>query len=161
MSSRTAEVVLRGAVAEDAAALSELEEALFDTDAWSRATVLACLAAPGRDTLVVEVDARVVGYAVVGVAGEVADLERLAVAPEHRRCGLATALLRAAATRAAGDGAQRLLLEVSAANTAARALYAERGLQELDRRRRYYRDGSDAVVLVLPLVPCAQEADRD
>jgi ribosomal-protein-alanine N-acetyltransferase len=34
-------------------------------------------------------------------------------------------------------------------NHAARALYAATGFVELARRRRYYRDGSDAVVLEL------------
>ena len=32
------------------------------------------------------------------------------------------------------------------------AFYAEQGFVEIDRRRRYYRDGATAVVLRLPLV---------
>ena len=40
-----------------------------------------------------------------------------------------------------------MLLEVSAGNAGARAFYAAEGFVEIDRRRRYYRDGSDAVVM--------------
>jgi ribosomal protein S18 acetylase RimI-like enzyme len=40
-----------------------------------------------------------------------------------------------------------MLLEVSAANTGALAFYAASGFVEIDRRPRYYRDGTDAVVL--------------
>ena len=40
-----------------------------------------------------------------------------------------------------------MLLEVSAANGSAIAFYTAEGFAEIDRRRRYYRDGSDALVL--------------
>jgi ribosomal-protein-alanine N-acetyltransferase len=51
-----------------------------------------------------------------------------------------------------------VLLEVSETNAGARAFYAAHGAVELDRRRRYYRDGSDALVLQLPLD--TEEPDR-
>ena len=44
-------------------------------------------------------------------------------------------------------GADRLLLEVREDNTGALAFYAARGFVEVDRRARYYRDGTTAVVL--------------
>ena len=37
-------------------------------------------------------------------------------------------------------------------NADALAFYADRGFVEIDRRPRYYRDGTTAVVLRLPLV---------
>ncbi len=46
-----------------------------------------------------------------------------------------------------------MLLEVSARNGGALAFYAAAGFTEIDRRHRYYRDGSDAVVMRLPLGP--------
>ena len=45
-----------------------------------------------------------------------------------------------------------MLLEVRADNRGALAFYAEHGFVEIDRRLRYYRDGTDAVVMRLPLV---------
>jgi len=66
-----------------------------------------------------------------------------------RRRGLGTALLRGVAAGAAGRGAQRVFLEVSERNAAARALYAAAGFEPVARRRSYYPDGADALVLRL------------
>jgi ribosomal-protein-alanine N-acetyltransferase len=48
-------------------------------------------------------------------------------------------------------GAACLFLEVSEVNAPARALYARAGAEEVGRRRRYYSDGSDALVLRITL----------
>jgi len=48
-------------------------------------------------------------------------------------------------------GATALFLEVATANVAAQSLYREAGLTEVARRRRYYPDGSDAIVLRMNL----------
>jgi ribosomal protein S18 acetylase RimI-like enzyme len=53
----------------------------------------------------------------------------MAVASEIRRCGLGTALLRAAEQQAARWGARHVVLHVHESNTAAAALYAARGLR--------------------------------
>jgi ribosomal-protein-alanine N-acetyltransferase len=48
-----------------------------------------------------------------------------------------------------------MFLEVATNNWAARALYSAAGYAEVGRRRRYYPDGSDALVLRAPLSPAA------
>ena len=53
--------------------------------------------------------------------------------------------------RAAAGHADRLLLEVRETNADALAFYAAGGFVEVDRRPRYYRDGSTAIVLRRPL----------
>ncbi|WP_198376957.1 GNAT family N-acetyltransferase, partial [Roseomonas rubea] len=73
------------------------------------------------------------------------------VRPGARRAGLGRALMRALAAEAARRGAAELFLEVSEANGSARALYTGLGAAETGRRRRYYPDGSDALVLRLDL----------
>jgi ribosomal-protein-alanine N-acetyltransferase len=54
---------------------------------------------------------------------------------------------------AAARGAQEIFLEVAESNAAARALYAKARAQEVGRRRRYYADGADALVLRLVVGP--------
>ena len=152
MRTRVPAVALRALGTTDVAAVTSWEAELFGADAWS-ATAVAGLLTSERHTFVADLDGRVVGYAVLALAGDVADLERIAVGPAHRRSGVATALLDAARTRALQAGVGRLLLEVSEANTGARAFYGAAAAQEIDRRRRYYRDGSDALVLELPPPP--------
>jgi ribosomal protein S18 acetylase RimI-like enzyme len=86
----------------------------------------------------------VVGYVVTAAAGDVVDLQRVAVRPDFRRLGVARRLLTTALEQ---TGAGRMLLEVAAGNAAALAFYAAEGFTEIDRRPGYYRDGSDAVVM--------------
>ena len=131
MSTAPARAVLREASRSDVPALLGLERALFGAEAWPVTVVSEALAGPGRMAVVAEAD------------GE--------VTASRRRSGLATALLREVRERVRAGGAERLLLEVGEGNAGARAFYAAHGSVELDRRRRYYRDGSDALVLELPL----------
>jgi ribosomal-protein-alanine N-acetyltransferase len=54
---------------------------------------------------------------------------------------------REALAAARARGAAAMFLEVAAGNTPALALYAREGFAEVGRRRRYYADGADALVL--------------
>ena len=136
----------------DAAPIAELEALLFGIDAWPLDAVAGELAAADRSAFVAEDADAVCGYAVTMRAGDTVDLQRIGVHPSWQRRGVARTLLGCGLDRARADGAERMLLEVSAGNRAALSFYAEAGFVEIDRRRRYYRDGSDAVVLRLPLL---------
>jgi len=140
-------VILRAATVDDAGGVALLERQLFAGEAWPLSSVVAEIASAGRIVLVAVVDGEVVGYSVGMVAGEVVDLLRIGVAPSAQRRGLARSLLAALVDRATSAGAQRMLLEVSEENRPALALYAAEGFTEVDRRPRYYRDGSTALVL--------------
>jgi len=139
--------MIRPARAEDAGTLARLEVDVFGADAWSRGQVEGELAGATRHVLVAESDGDVIGYAAIALAGDVADLTRIVVAASHRREGVASALLAALHDAAARAGAGRMLLEVAESNMDARALYAAHGYTEISRRRDYYADGDDALVL--------------
>jgi ribosomal protein S18 acetylase RimI-like enzyme len=109
--------------------------------------VVAELTGEDRFAVVAVAGEELIGYAVTMRTGDVVDLQRIGVHPSHRRAGIARALLKAAVERAAAEEAQGMLLEVSAGNGSAIAFYTAEGFAEIDRRRRYYRDGSDALVL--------------
>ncbi|MBE7212145.1 MAG: GNAT family N-acetyltransferase [Gluconacetobacter diazotrophicus] len=91
------------------------------------------------------------GLALWRVAADEAELLTLAVRPDARRRGFGATLLRDAATEAARTGAERMLLEVAANNATAAALYRGAGFREICWRRRYYPDGTDAVVMAAAL----------
>jgi ribosomal-protein-alanine N-acetyltransferase len=107
------------------------------------------LATPMHVVVVAEQDGAVVGYGCISVAGDVADLLRIAVTPEARRSGIASGLLSALTDRAVG--AERMLLEVASANRGARDFYAAHGYAEISRRQRYYATGEDAIVMARQL----------
>ena len=74
---------------------------------------------------------RPAGCGFVAVAGEVAMIHALEVAPFARRKGVGVAITRTAARWALGVGATRLTLAVTRANLPARALYARLGTEEV------------------------------
>ncbi|MEZ4485293.1 MAG: ribosomal protein S18-alanine N-acetyltransferase [Syntrophotaleaceae bacterium] len=80
------------------------------------------------------------------VCGEVSILN-VATAPHMRRRGVARALLSQALERNQLAGLERALLEVRPSNQGAIALYASFGFRQIDRRRSYYSDGEDALVM--------------
>lgn len=140
---------LRPARTADVDRVAALEADIFGLDAWTPSQIGEELSAPGRAMLVATGahDAEVIGYAVLGVTDEVADLLRIAVAHRVRRSGVAAALLAHLIRAAAAAGAERMLLEVSVANTAAIGFYGHVGFAQIHRRVSYYRDGTDALVL--------------
>jgi ribosomal-protein-alanine N-acetyltransferase len=71
----------------------------------------------------------------------------VAVDPDQRRTGVATALLDALLQRV-GDSQARYTLEVRESNAAAIALYERFGFRSAGMRRRYYQDnGEDAFIM--------------
>jgi ribosomal-protein-alanine N-acetyltransferase len=144
-------VIVRAAVAADATAVAALEQATFGVDAWSPASVVSELTGDGRRAVVAVDGDELVGYAITLGSGDLMDLQRIAVTSGWRRRGVARALLADVLTSAGEAGAARMLLEVSADNAGAIGFYRRAGFVEIDRRRRYYRDGTDAVVMALDL----------
>ena len=145
---------VRPAGPDDVAAVARLEEDCLGQDAWTEGLVREGILGdlPTISYLVAELDGEVVGHAVTSSAGDIAELQRIAVAAPHRRHGVAAALLARVVDAARRTPADRLLLEVREDNRGALAFYAGQGFVEIDRRPRYYRDGTTAVVMRRPLV---------
>jgi [ribosomal protein S18]-alanine N-acetyltransferase len=140
-------VNVRRATTDDLAVIVALETAVFGPGAWSEHAVREELA-PGRTLVVAENAAgAVAGYAALWVAGDTADVLRVAVAVEHRRAGVGTALLAALLGQARAGGCRAVLLEVEAGNVAALGLYERFGFEPVSHRAAYYADGRGAVVM--------------
>ena len=145
--------LVRPAEASDVEAVAGLEAECLAGDAWSAALVREGITGglPTVSYLVAVEDGSVVGHVVTSAAGDVAELQRIAVAAAHRRRGIGEQLLSAAVAKASLTPADRMLLEVRPDNRAALSFYAAQGFVEIDRRERYYADGASAVVMRLPL----------
>ena len=142
------ETRVRPATQDDLDAVAALEAALFGDDAWSRDSVRQELTHPLRQAHVAVDDAgEVCGYVVVLGLGDEADLQRIAVTVAHRRRGVAAALLGACDL----SSYRRVVLEVRADNGAALEFYRRHGFAEISRRRGYYAESADAVVMQRPV----------
>lgn len=138
--------MIRAATTGDVAGVAELEIELFGPTAWSPTQVTDEVQ---RDRVrLAEDDHGITGYVVTMLGGDVTDLLRIGVRPDHQRRRLAGILLTDAIESA--DGV-RMMLEVRDSNVAALALYRGHGFEVIDRRRGYYRDGADALVMSRPL----------
>jgi [ribosomal protein S18]-alanine N-acetyltransferase len=90
---------------------------------------------------------RLVGYLICSRYETVWHVMNVAVAPEHRREGVASALLGELYVRV-DDERARYTLEVRRSNAVAIGLYEREGFRAAGLRRRYYQDnGEDALVM--------------
>jgi ribosomal-protein-alanine N-acetyltransferase len=139
--------VVRVARVADAAALAGVHAEAFNPP-WDEATIASLLDAPGV-TGFAEASPAPAGFILCRLAADEAEILTLATRPDHRRRGVALALLEAAVDAVRSQGAKSLFLEVAADNVAARALYAKASFIAVGRRRGYYARAEGAVDAVI------------
>ncbi|WP_245635970.1 ribosomal protein S18-alanine N-acetyltransferase [Herbiconiux solani] len=149
---------LRRAQEGDLDAIMALEEASFESDAWSRESMRRELTHPECYYLV-GLDAEHPD-AVEGYAGLLcprgtgdADIQTITVSESSRGKGLGRQLMGRLLEEAASRGARKVFLEVRADNPVAHGLYLDLGFTDIAVRPRYYQpDGVDAIVMQLDVV---------
>ena len=145
--SEQSRIVLRPAREADIATIAEIEKASF-SDPWTAASFKSLLVVPAVHFVVAADDARVMGYLVMWLAADEAEVANLAVSDSARRRKVGSTLIAHAMDTARASGASVMFLEVRESNVAARELYASHGFAEVGRRKRYYRrPEEDALVL--------------
>lgn len=155
---------IRRATAVDVDAIMAIEHASFPTDAWSRETMAAEVAAPYSYYLVDADDGSIIGYGGLRAAdgSADADIQTIALLDAFRGQGRGRALLRALLAEAVSRRAKEVFLEVRADNPSAESLYLSEGFQELGRRPGYYQpDNVDAIVMKLELSRWAAPASAE
>ena len=130
------------------AALATLDAACFEVP-WSEAAMRALLDdGLTRGWAVRTSEGEVRAAALVRLVAGEGEILRLAVAPPHRRLGLAARLLGDVRTAVAPACPRGLHLEVRASNVAARHLYASAGFREVGLRRHYYQSPREDAILM-------------
>lgn len=161
----TPPAVLREMVPADIDFITELDRQLFGIDSWPRDMFVAELMQPEtRRYVIAEVPdgkgaTRTAGYAGLMCVAPVGDIQTIGVLPEFEGRGIARAMMDELLAEAVRRGAAEVLLEVSSANPRAQNLYKRYGFEHIHTRRRYYRDGSDGLVMRLALAEPAAPAD--
>ena len=93
-------------------------------------------------------DGSLVGYAGLLVVVDEGYITNIAVRPESRRAGVASALLDVFVRFAEGNRLAFLTLEVRASNYGAIALYGSRGFRGVGRRPNYYEHPQEDALIM-------------
>jgi [ribosomal protein S18]-alanine N-acetyltransferase len=133
-----------------------IERRAFPTP-WSLAMFVLELSKPSGICLVALADQEVVGYLVCSRYDVVWHVMNVAVDPELRRRGIATALLRRLFDQADRPGEQ-YTLEVRLSNDPAIALYEQFGFESAGVRPGYYHDNKEDALIMWRTVAEAQPA---
>ena len=101
---------------------------------------------------VARTEPRIVGFLIYWLVHDELHILNLATAPEHRRKGVARALLEATVENGRRHRCAMATLEVRRSNDAAIALYRSMNFRSVGIRPNYYVDeGEDAIVMVCDL----------
>src|SRR5918911_104834 len=142
-------VELRRLQMRDLTSIEQIERRSYPTP-WSRSMFASELAKPSSICLGAfdpETD-ELVGYLVISRYVDAWHVMNVAVAPEHRRRGVATTLLERLFELTAGRGRRGYTLEGRVSNTGAIKLYERMGFRPRGVRRGYYTDNrEDALIM--------------
>jgi [ribosomal protein S18]-alanine N-acetyltransferase len=137
---------IRGLAYPDLPQVIAIERRAFPTP-WSLAMFVLELSKASGICLAALGGRRLVGYLICSRYETVWHVMNVAVDPDRRRAGVASALLGELYARV-GDEQARYTLEVRRSNHAAISLYEREGFRAAGLRRRYYQDnGEDALVM--------------
>ena len=121
-------MIVRSAIAEDLAAIAEIQALSPEASRWDPESYL-------NYDCTVAIETRVLGFLVTRQTGPgEREILNLAVDPSQRRRGVARALLQAEL----GRGKNQWFLEVRESNAGAIALYQNAGFRVAGRRESYY-----------------------
>lgn len=141
--------MIRAAGPDDAPAIARLEHD------WTVTMLAETLAQPITVGFVAidDVSGAIVGHVLATAVADTGEIVLIAVDPAARRHGIGRTLLRRAVEAWTDRGVGEAWLEVRADNGPAIALYQSEGWRETGIRRRYYRDGTDAIAMGRAISP--------
>jgi len=132
-------MTVRGATADDLAAIAAIQESSPEASQWDPASYLdyECSVATGGG--------RVLGFLVVRqIAADEREILNLAVDPAERRQGVARKLLENELLRAK----TQWFLEVRTSNSSAIKLYESAGFRKAGRRESYYSNPAESGIVM-------------
>jgi len=142
-------MLIRNATKDDLEKILEIERASFKrADAFSLALFKKYLKELGESFFVVsDKPNSIVGYAILGEEEGKDYLLSIAIHPKKRNQGFATSLLKFLEFKCYEKGLTKLTLEVRVNNKKAIAMYKNLGFVEVGKKKDFYEDGADALVM--------------
>jgi ribosomal-protein-alanine N-acetyltransferase len=142
-------MIIRPARSEDISTIVAIQQNNPEAAEWQESDYVRLAEDPSGVLLVAEDAARqMLGFAAARRVFDEAELQNLAVDPQHRRQGVGQGLVHEVHCRLRAVGTKRVLLEVRSSNESALALYQSSGYTIIGRRQNYYSaPQEDALVL--------------
>ena len=147
----------------DLPAIETIERRAYRTP-WSRSMFAGELAKPSSLCLgAFDEEARLLGYLIISRYVDAWHVMNIATDPEHRRKGIASALMQHLFELTAQDGQRGYTLEVRVSNEEAIRLYERLGFKARGTRRGYYTDNREDALIMWrePISVSLEERERN
>ena len=129
------------------AGVAEIEKVCFSTP-WSEDGIRSEISNPNARFFVAVSSGTVIGYAGMHIVCGECYIANVAVLPEYRQSGVASALLMKLEETAVSENGEFITLEVRQSNDKAIRLYSKHGYSQVGIRKNYYsRPTEDAVLM--------------
>ena len=143
---QTPQVTFRKMTVKDVDAVAEIEFASFDLP-WTLEDFWYETVRNDSESIVGEIDGKIVAYACAWISFGDADVANIAVEKNYRGQGIGSKLFAEIIRRIKLRDVHGVTLEVRVSNTAAIKLYEKFGLRGVGVRKGYYEDGEDALIM--------------
>jgi len=144
---------------EDLEAVLEIESASFSRP-WTRRHFQDEMESPcGYPTVALTPKLAVAGYLCLKQVLDEAEILDVAVSGRLRGQGVGRLLVEGALAACRVRGVSLVSLEVRVGNVEAIALYLRLGFREVGRRKNYYENGDDAILMDIPISLSVEECD--
>ena len=138
---------------DDLEAVLEIESASF-SHPWTRRHFLDEIESPcGYPVVAATQEGVVAGYLCLKQVLDEAEILDVAVSGTFRDKGVGRILVESGLAGSRDRGGIVVSLEVRVGNRDAIALYERLGFREIGRRKKYYENGDDAIVMEKPIQP--------
>lgn len=142
------EILIREMQAADINEIMEIERKSFSTP-WSELSFLNEMYDLNSISKVAVFKNNISGYICVKKIFDEGHILNLAVHPDFRRCGIASALMKEVLDELKKKGCRFLLLEVRISNLAAKKFYERFGFRVITIRKKYYTSPIEDAALMM------------
>ncbi len=148
MPENNVELSVRKMQPEDVPAVAALEAACF-SEPWSEQAFLDALKQPEALMMTaIGTGNNPIGYCGIYLSADEGEITNVAVRPDHRKQGIADAILIEMLSESQKRGAQTIYLEVRESNLPAQKLYEKHGFVSCGIRKNFYRKPTEHAIVM-------------